>query len=266
MSIGVSQRYALYDENNNEWIINNPALQILEDSFSTEVDTIERSYTEGAIAPGETRGTMKSLVLEIAQNSSSEQAYRLLINELFYRVRTAVRIRDRINNIETDVRPSEKAISYDPGGFLNGSSISVEFNQLIPFWKDIEFQEASETSSLSNQLIIDNDGFFKTPPVIILETRVEIPKLLVKVEETGEGIGINDLNFGRVDNDTYVIDCENGEILLGTSSRGGVLRNDRIISGTGFFNLRRGINTINVYTWQDRDLDTTVRYKRRYWV
>jgi hypothetical protein len=253
------ERYMLITEDGTQFIIQNGTLQKPEDTFGIDNDIIERSFIDGAIAPGESRGTAKELILNIAINNQSESVYRDTVNDLFYWCRKAVTIRDRKNNIETDIVINELPISYDEGGQHKGSTVSFVFTQLIPFWKDIDFIEVTENVSASNQLIIDNDGYYDTPAIFILQ--VEIPKFLIKMEETDLGIGINDLSFGKVNLQTYVIDNENGEALLSS-----VLRNDRIISGTGFFFLRRGTNTLNVTTWLNRDLDFTVRYKRRYFI
>jgi hypothetical protein len=261
MSRPQDKRYLIITEDGTTFRIENGSLQKPEDSFSIDNDVIERSFTDGAIIPGESRGTSKELILNVAINNQSESAYRDIVNNLFYWCRKAVTIRDTVNNIETDVRISELPIEYDEGGQHLGSTVSFVFIQLIPFWKDVNFIEVSENLSLSNQLVIDNDGYYDTPAIFIIQTDQEIPKFLIKMQETNLGIGINDLNFGKVNLQTYVIDNENGEALLST-----ILRNDRIISGTGFFFLRRGTNTLNVTTWLNRDIDFTVRYKRRFFI
>jgi hypothetical protein len=246
----------LIEEDNQQFIVENATLKIIEDTFPVEVDIIERSFTEGAIAPGEQRGTAKNLSLNIDINKTDEQIYRQAVNLLFSR-----KIRDRINNIETDIRLIEDTISYDEGGQFFGSRISFTLVQLIPYWRDVDFIEISETSTLSNQIIVDNDGFFETPASFIVTTERNLQKFLIKVEENNLGIGLNDFAFGTVNLETYVIDNENGEALLG-----GILRNNRIIPGTGFFFLRQGINTINVITQNNVDIDFTVKYKRRYFI
>jgi hypothetical protein len=251
----------LINDEGEQFIINNGSFKIIDDTFPVETDITERSYTEGSIAPGETRGTTKQLVYQLNLDKQRESIFRSTANELIRRAREAVTIRDRINEIETDVRLGEFGISYDEGGQFRGSIKSITFNQLIPFWKDIEFIELSETSTLSNQLIVDNDGYFETWPIFTLRADQNIQKFLIKVEETNLGIGLNDFSFGTVYNEIYVIDCENGEALLN-----GILRNNRIIGTTGFFPLRVGINTINVTTVNNIDLDFSVKYKRRYFI
>lgn len=259
--ISATERYMLIDDDENQFIVKNGSLKIPEDSFTIANDVIERSYTDGAIAPGESRGEAKELVLTINIDNPIEQNYRDIINNLFYWARKAVTIRDRINNIETNIRASELPIEYDEGGQFKGSIVSLIFVQLIPFWWDVNFIEISENLSVSNQLVIDNDGYYDSPAIFILYTEVEIAKFLIKCQETGLGIGINDFQFGKTNLNTYVIDNENGEALLA-----GILRNDQIISSTGFFYLQRGINTLNVITQYDKDVDFTVKYKRRYFI
>jgi hypothetical protein len=267
MAITASQRYMLITEdttnlieNENYFIINNGSLKILEDFFPVETDIIERSFVDGAIAPGETRSTAKNLLLAIDINNSNETIFRNTYNTLLYWLRKAIKIRDRINNIETDVRVSENGIIYDAGGFFKGSVLNVTFTQLIPFWRDVDFIEESENLSLSNQIVINNTGY-DTYPIFIVTTATPLSKFLIKCIESNFGIGINDLNFGKTFLPTYIIDNENGEALLS-----GILRNDKIISGTNFFPLLRGVNTLIVRTLNNVDIDFTVRYKRRYFI
>lgn len=266
-AITASQRYmlitedtTLLTENENYYIVNNGSCKILEDAFPVETDIVERSHIDGAIAPGETRGMSKELAFKIDINNVSEQNFRNYYNTIMYWLRKAIKIRDRINNIETNVRLSEDSISYDEGGQFHGSMLNITFIQLIPFWWDVDYIEETENLSLSNQLVIDNTGY-DTPAIFILTASRNIPRFLVKCNETNLGIGINDLNFGNLFLETYTIDNENGEALLE-----GILRNNRIIPGTGFFFLRRGVNTLVVRTSNDWDLDFTVRYRRRYFI
>jgi hypothetical protein len=267
MTISANQRYMLITEdttnlveNENYYIINNGSCKILEDIFPVETDIIERSFVDGAIAPGETRGTSKDLPFKIDFNNPSEQSFRTYYNTLLYWIRKAIRIRDRINQIETDVRVIEDSIIYDEGGQFKGSVLNVTFKQLIPFWKDVDWIEQSENLSLTNQIIINNTGY-DTYPIFIVTVDQNLPKFLIKCIETNLGIGINDLNFGKTFLPTYIIDNENGEALLE-----GILRNDKIIAGTGFFHLRRGVNTLFVRTYNNIDVDFTIRYKRRYFI
>lgn len=265
-SPGSDKRYKIIDEDGNEFQLDHGSLTLLDDSFSVDVDIIERSFTDGAVAPGEERATMKELAFRVDLNKIQEQNFRSITNNLFYWLRKARVLRDVINNIETDVRLSEKSIQYEQGAFLHSSVINFTFTQIIPFWRDIEFQEFSETESGSNILSVNNDGFYDTPAYFILTAKEEVPKFLIKELNTGLGIGINDLQFGKLNLDTYVIDNENGEALLGSAETGGIKRNNRILSGTGFFFLRRGINDLIVYTFDNVDVDFTCKFKRRYFI
>jgi hypothetical protein len=255
------KRYKLIDKNNNEFQLENGTLQPLEDGFPIDVDIIERSFTEGAIAPGEQRGTSKEWVLNIAVNKDNDISFRNYVNELFYQFRVAKYIRDTIFNIQTEIRTSEPTLAYDAGGYLRGANITISLIQLVPFWEDVNFIEVSETNTGGNQLIINNDGYFKVKPIAILKTSQIIEKFLVKVEENGEGLGIADPNFGAFNLETYVIDCINGEAVLG-----GILSNGNILGNTGFFTLERGVNTVNCFTQDNRDLDMTIKYKRRFFI
>lgn len=249
-------RYLLVDEDGNTYPITNGSFKLIDDDATTDLDIIEKSYRAGAVLPGIQRDASKELIFQIDINEPTDILYRDKINTLYYQARKAIKIRDSILSIETDVRIIGKSAIFDEGGYLRGSVITLTFQQILPYWEDINYIIEPETTG---DIVIDNTGYVDTPPIITVQANGIVNKFLIQIAETGVGIGVADLAFGSVNADTYIIDNVDGEILLE-----GILRNQKIIEGTGFFNLRVGINTIQT-TATSGSVSVTIKYKRRYY-
>ena len=252
-------RWKLLDIDNNSYTIPDDSLRILERSFKIETDIIEKSFRAGADFPGIQRDTSAEIGFKYDYNINDEQTFRTYLNTLIMNLRKSVILQDTVNQIQTDILLSEKSISYDEGGFNFGSQNEITFKQLRPFWEDIISTDVSFTGYTSGQVIIDNQGYIETPPVITLYAEGPVTKISIRVNETGEGIVIKDLQFGSLGLNVYIIDCKEG-----TSELSGVNRNNMIQNGTGFFNLKVGTNTLQFEFDGNRAVD--ISYKKRYWI
>ena len=86
-----------------------------------------------------------------------------------------------------------------------------------------------------------------------------VVKFSIRLRETGEGILVEDLEFGLLGLNTYIIDNVDGVIELNTLNR-----NQKIRSGTGFFNLQVGINTPEFVATDSVDIE--IKFKQRYYI
>lgn len=251
-------RYQLINQYGEIYNIVNGTCIILEESGTIELDKVEKSYLEGAVVPGIQRDMSKQITFQIDVNNETDDLFRTEYNELITRAREAIIIRDRKLLLQTSVRLVERGFAFDSGGELRGGTMSLTFDQITPFWEELTYRE--ETIE-TGDLVIENNGNLPTAPIIIMEVPGEpVTRFLVKVVEDNFGIGISDLAFGSQGLNTYLIDCESGEITLN-----GILRNQKILPGTGFFQLRRGQNTLRMKTTND-SISMAVRWKQRYWI
>jgi hypothetical protein len=255
----MATRYRLVDQDGNTFDITDPTFRMLDDSASIEADIVERSFRAGADFPGIQRDESKELNFVYSLNNSNEQTFRNYYNQLTYWFRKTRYIQDIINNIETEVLYVDRSIGYDNGGFNKGAENNETFRQLRPFWEDIDYQEEEETGITSDTIILNNNGYYETPALITIQALEQITKISMRINETGNGIIIKDLQFGVRGLNTYVIDNKDGTIELNQ-----ILRNQKIQSGTGFFNLRVGVNTMVIQL--NGQAEVTIRFKRRYYI
>lgn len=257
-------RYKLVDIVGNEFQIDDDTFRRLEDASKIEADIIERSFKAGADFPGIQRDESKEMTFQYSLNSREEQLYRDYENEIRKQLRKTRWIRDTINNIETEVILTEAVIAYDDGGFNLGSVINITFVQLKPYWQDIDPTIIRESGISSQSILIENIRYIETPTIITLQALEPCPKFSIintseDPELDGQGIVVQDLQFGTIGLDTYIID--NG---AGTSELNQADRKNKIRAGTGFFNLGVGRNRLDFVLAGQCGI--RIEYKRRYYV
>lgn len=260
-------RYILVDDNDQIYTINDNTFRRGEDSSSIEVDIIEKTFRSGAVFPGIQRDESKTITFlynakpdgGLATKELKEQSYRNKENELRMWLRKTRWLRDTVNNYETEVYLKTAEIAYDEGSMHLVSDNTIELVQLRPFWQDIGWITEEESGATSGTIILNNNGYVETPPIITLTALETCQKFSVRVNETGNGILIEDYSFGTAGQNTYIIDNMEGEAELN-----GVDRRSKIKANTGFFNLQVGINTLIFDSLGQCTFK--VQYKRRYYI
>ena len=253
-------RYTLVNSSGLELNIDDKTLRILSRSFSIDLDIIERSYKSGANLIGIPRQQSTTIDFQYQQNYKSEQDFRTYMNNLLYWLNNVVLLKDTVNNTETELVLEENEINYDNGCFNHATTgNTISFRQLKPFWTDTVPTIITESGSGSSIFRVNNNGYIETPPIITLTALSPTTKFSLRVLETGNGILIEDLEFGLEGLNIYIIDNEDG-----TAELSGLNRNNKIRSGTGFFNFPVGVSTLEfVY---NGDLQIEISYKRRYYL
>lgn len=257
--MAITNRFSMIDADNNEYEFDDRAFKILNRGLEIELDIIEKSFNPGADFPGIQRDQSSSLEFIYDFNKSTESNFRASLNELIRQARKTLIIRDNVNETETEAILESTEIAYDPGGFNLGSQETFTFKQLTPYWRDIEYIPVSESDITSGLITIINNGYIETPPIITITAREAISKFAIRINETKEGILINDLEFGVAGLNTYIIDNKAGFAELNQ-----INRNQKIKSGTGFFDLQVGINTILLELSGAAEVE--FQYKRRYYL
>lgn len=257
----VKNRYVLVDDDDNTYTINDGSFKRAEDSSTVEVDIIEKTFKGGAVFPGIPRDESKEISFNYSLSRRLESEYRAYENNLRMWLRKTRWIRDTVNNYETEVYLTDATITYDAegGGFQLSSENSITLKQLRPYWQDINYNKESESGASGGTIIVDNDGYAETPSIITLEALEPCYKFSIRVNETGNGILIQDSSFGVAGNNTYIIDNAEGEAELNM-----VDRRNKIKANTGFFNLRIGINTV-IFDFTGQ-CSFSIKWKRRYYI
>lgn len=264
--------YAMVDENGNEYEITEKSFRLLEDNLPVEADIINKSFGPGADFPGIQRDESKSLVFNYNLDKSSDLDFLKTQNELIKQFRKARKIKDKTLNRETEVLMVSHGIVYDNGGQYRGAVNIVEFIQLIPYWIDVSYSQKTvsigtggQASTVINVLGFENEeGYVETPPIIEIQTNGNCTSFFIQVQETRDGIEIQDDQFGLNGLDIYIIDNGEGTSELGRTGVNPLDRKNKIVSGTGFFNLQPGVNTLILDF--GCAVDITIKWKRRYYV
>jgi hypothetical protein len=252
-------RYVLVDAEDNTYNILNKNFKRLEDDSTIEVDTIKKSFRAGSDFPGIQRDEAKEIVFQYDIFDPVESEFRRKENEFREFLRKTILIKDTVRQIQTTVLLTNHAIAYDEGNFLHSSRNTITLEQLIPFWEDIEEQVYRESGSSIGVISINNNGYVDTPPIITITALEQNRKFTVYINETREGILIEDDQFGINALNTYIIDC-----IDGTAELNSLDRRKKIKPTTGFFQLKVGINTVIFNFVGESEIE--IRFRRRYYL
>lgn len=257
----IPDRWEFIDEDDNTYALEDFTFKRLEDNSKLEVKIVERSFRAGADFPGVKRHKSKEIVFSYLINKGDEQDFRDYENEIRYQLNKMVKLRDTVNNYETDVEYSGTTISYDDGAYLHGAEISITLIQLRPYWEDITYTEVLVEDTTGDTIELDNsNGYIDTPPYITVTAKAACTDMSIRNDETGIGIRIEDLSFGILGNNTYIIDMKEGYIYLE-----GQERNNRIAEDTGPFNLLARISNTISFTLSGL-CDIKFQFKKRYYI
>lgn len=252
--------YKLLDIDNNEYIITLPNFRIEEEELKVDVNVIERSYKAGAVVSGEKRDKSKDLSFVFDTWKRTDSTFRDYVNELIKWLRKAVKIQNITTGVETDIALDKYSLKYEDGSVYRLASGDVSFKQLTPYWWDILETSVSQSGvSLSEILNINVISEIEIPFTITLTALDGITKFSVKNLTSGEGILIQDLDFGLNGLEIYIIDMKEG-----TSELNGISREQNIKQGTGFFNLFSGVNQIEIQA--NGQLGVEIVYKNRFYI
>jgi hypothetical protein len=255
----VATRYRLIDSDNNTYDLTDETFKLMTDDYGVEVDLIEKSFQAGAVFTGVQRDESKELSFTYEIYYDDDTSFTLAQNELIKQFRKAVKLRDIILERETEVYYNSLNIKYIEGSQYRGAQVTVNFNQVLPYWEELSYRESTLSGITSGQIIINNDGYTETPPIITISTLTTVSNFSIELLENSRGIIIKDNQFGGFSLSEYVIDCKAGTFLLS-----GIDRSQLVKQGTGPFNLILGTNTLEFVS---NDLiDVKVQWKKRYYI
>lgn len=221
-----------------------------------DMERIERSFGPGAIIPGEKRIRSSNLAIRLDLNYPDDDQFRAAFNEILYWARAARWIEDTDAEVRTRVSFTGKENTMDRGGMIRGSVVVLNFAQETPYWEDVDYTEILNGTGASFSVAATNAGWLAAPARIEITASALTPWFRVYVGENSEGIEITDLTFGNLGFTDYIIDCENG-----TAKLNGLLRNDRIVGSSGFFDFPVGAFTLNLDA--AASVAAVVKYRRR---
>ena len=261
--------YQLKDKDDNTFDVNGDSVTLAfkesftqgEDSFSFDNRIVERSFLPGSSLIGEKRLQSKSFILSFVYANPEDTAFRAALNEILMWIAKTAYIVDVTHNMQIKVTSDKANIGYDRGSLKLSGDHSIEFTALTPYWEDLT--EDSETGTALKDTIkeiaVNNEGWLETYPVITLIATVATDDVQIYINSDNTGIQIQDSSFGTTGNLTMVIDCGKGLVSINDDDR-----NVSVVSGTGFFPIPIGEDTINILS--NQEIEYTIEWYKRYYI
>ena len=268
--------YALRDEDGNELALNDtvtvtqPAagsLTYQSDLFTFENELIANSALPGSVKLGKTRVESRRISLTFSRALATDviagensDLFRAAENELLEFLFKAIELRDNTNSLKVPIAIVDYNITYDDGGHKISANIAFTLELLEPFWSEIAPTNYNQPIPIGTTVIaVSNAGKLKVPPYITLVAIDPVTEVQIYVEETKEGIQLNESVFGTTGFSTLVIDCINGLVSIGDLDR-----TISILPGTGFFTIPVGSSNLIVVT--DETLEFDMDFYERFYI
>ena len=242
--------YALTDIDNNiilnlnDDTVLQPAkgsLTFENEKFAFENKIVESSSLHGAVKLGKTRIASREITLNFSQALGPNVSnFRFAENSLLNALYKTVYLIDEINEMRIPIAIMNYDLNYDKGAHKASSNNEISIRLLKPFWEKIT--PINQTKSLIidlNEIEINNLGSVEVPPIITLTTAIPIVQLQIYIDETKEGIQIDDALFGELGYFTMIINCKEGTVTIGSLDRV-----NSVLAGTGFFKFPIGESTL----------------------
>lgn len=262
--------YALRDEDANELVLNDssisqPArgsLMLGDDTFEYENRIVENSALPGSVKLGKTRLRQRELIVRFSRADDVEADFRAADNALLAFLEKTVLLVDKTNSLKVRVAPSDYRLKYDDAARYHSADNEIRLILLDPFWEALT--EDNVSSSLStgvNTIPLTNNGFLATPPRLEFTApgTDNIAQLQIYIDQTKEGIQIDDSLFGTIGYDELIVDCKEGTLTLE-----GFDRTQSILPGTGFFTIPVGASSLKIDASDDVDLE--LYFSKRYFI
>ncbi len=260
-------QYALKDKDDNLYNLNDSAivepakgsLSLGDDVFTFENKIVENSSLHGAVKLGKTRIASREMIITFSRALSEDYSlFRIAENALLTALLKAVYLVDVTNSLQVPIAITKYPIGYNKGAYQQSSDNEIVLTFLKPFWENITPDNEAESLSIDlNEINIINGGSLIVPPVLTFTTTVPVTQIQIYVDETKEGIQIDDTLFGETGYLTLIIDCKLGTVIMGTLDR-----INSILAGTGFFTFPVGASTLIIIPtavcdvsidWYERD-------------
>ena len=248
----------------NGILIEEPARKSLtlgNDSFIFESHIIEKSSLDGAVKIGEARIKSKEAILRFDRAAGTDDTdLRAKENILIRYFLDAFYLYDVESTLRIPIAILSYTLDYDPGAFQLSSSNEIELRFLDPCWESSTITNYTDSLTIDlNEIEIVNNNFLKCYPVLTFTAAGAVTILKIYVDETKEGLMIEDPLFGTGTYTTLIIDCKNGTIELS-----GLDRTIYISPGTGYFPFPIGTSHLKILPSAICDVD--VDFYQRYFI
>lgn len=211
------------------------------DSFSFENRVVESSALHGAVKLGKTRIESREINLRFSRALGTTVAtFRTAENALLTALHSAVYLVDKTHLMQTPIAISGYSLDYGTGAHKLSSDNEITIQLLKPFWEEVTATNKGADLAIDlNEIAITNAGAVAVPPILTFTTTVPVTQIQIYVDETKEGIQIDDALFGEIGYFTMIVDCKEGTTKIGTLDRV-----NSIAAGTGYFRFPVGASNL----------------------
>ena len=261
--------YQLKDANDNTYSLNGTLVSgSLKKSWTQESDVfdfdnkiVDRSFLPGASLIGEKRLMSREFSMTLTRAEATETAYKAASNELLYWLGKTKYLVDVTNSLEIEITVNSMEIAYDKGALKYSSDDHFSFTALTPYWRELSDTSVNDTAVADTikEQAVTNNGFLNAYPVITLVATIATDDVQIYMSGNNTGIQIQDSAFGTAGNLTMIIDCGQGTVTINDLDR-----NTNIVSGTGFFELPVGADTVNILS--SETITYTIEWKERHFL
>lgn len=273
----MSIEYRLRDADDNIFNLNTSDVTVqlketttqLDDAFQFENSIVPKSYLPGSVLVGANRLMQRVFTLTMERTNPVSATYRNELNALLSFVEKTVYIEDITNNMRLKVVIDLATILYGQGGLKHMSMDTFNFVALNPYWEDltVDSYTGSIVANTVTPVSILNEGFLQSPPKIVLvaPSAVAVTSVQCSLESNNYSLQVDDALFGTASNLTMIIDCELGEVLVGSSAASENTYNRSIVDGTSFFNFQTGADSLYILC-VGGPVNYTITFRKRYLV
>lgn len=246
------------------------SMTLTEMSLQKSSNIIERSYGDGSVKIGSSRLAASVLTLIGTMVFQDDADARITLNNLLSALNEAEYLVDETSGLRTPVDLSSPVITWEDGSYLRNGELSVELTQLVPYWEASEpiVVDQSVEAGVPIDVDVANIGYADVPFSVSVTVADQVSAVeYVEIQNIAEGhdITIESESFGLEEYTQLIVDTGEGTAYLLNEEAGTFIdAQGAFPSGSGYFNLLRGVNTLALRCAVDATFSFS--YRPRYFV
>lgn len=269
--------YYLEDADSNQFYLNDSAIPnpardsttLNDEILSFENKIIEKTYLAGSLKVGVNRTETRNITLTLTRSAVTDSGYIDAVNELIYNLKKAVYLVDDTNDRRIKITLDDVSVNYEVGAYFRSGDESFTLICLNPYWEDLTATTVNITGildSVNKDTVINNQGWLDVFAEITVTTAGTNGSLDInfRITDNSQELDLTNLTAGT--SASYldlIVDNEAGTIISDHLSTP-VDETNNIQSGTGFFFLPVGSNTLRIFT--NQNCSAVVSYRKRYFI
>jgi hypothetical protein len=262
-------KYKLIDIDDNDYDLNDGvlipstvrgSLSNSKDSYNFEQQILKRSFLPGSEVVGTVRIEAKKMSYTASFHTQDDADHDAYLNELLFWLKKAVIIKDVTNDKQAQVAILKLGIEYDKGSVKRSGEINITLQLLDGFWtSSTPVTVTQSVGAGTTSIALVNDGWLEAYPQITVAVPSYCNLLDLYIDETKEGLQLEDSTFGQITLREVAIDCQEGTLSITTFDR-----SQNIVDGTGYFPIPIGNSTFVIVTPVAADI--VIAFNERHYI